>query len=471
MPQVTTENAILHSDAINHVALYHSVQAISGTPDNYRTFDRLKYNKAAALGTRGYIQQILRKKNTLIYGADFTDLKSYLETLYATSPKRETTHAIMDVCATFRGKPNVEVAKALANSSFCATKIKYVLFFQTLKINNQENDVLHAYDIKNKKIIRLNNTDPQEVDQALHCGPDERFTYYDQIHTTGVDLKQPQQSNGLCLVDEKTKEFFQGAYRMRGLAEQQTIEIITPTKMANTTLDYLMQTMEDNEENALKEDNFYATLAKLNNVVREQALRYIAHVPHKEQEKQKEEETECYGKTLKEFQYIPWTAKNIHSNINVYKVNEIDTSKFEQKKDKKSETKTVSDKLADFSSAVADDEYSDEKTKILFHPVETSSKTITTMVLKAYLLDYEKHCKKGFQFHVRNSPTISHLKVLLKKKETEKNESVTWVEFAKAAKDILTKPRENGKQVGKQKLIDALVLEFDKSVAQRFECK
>lgn len=287
LPKITTEGAILHSDAINHVSMYHSVQAVSGTPDNHRTFGRLKYNKQASLGTRGYIQQILKQKKTPIHGVDFIDLPNYLTHLYTITHKKQSTHALMDICATFRGKTNLEVAQAIAESPFCKAtdeanqKIKFVLYIKTLKINNQESDVLFAYDIKNKKSIRLNSSNPKEINETLDCTPEERFTYYDQIHTTGIDLKQPPQSNGLCLVDEKTKEFFQGAYRMRGLAEQQTVEIIVPTKMTHIPLDNLMQKMEDNEEDALKEDNFYATLAKLNNVIREQALSYIARIDHK----------------------------------------------------------------------------------------------------------------------------------------------------------------------------------------------
>lgn len=51
----------------------------------------------------------------------------------------------------------------------------------------------------------------------------ERFSFYDQIHTTGMDIKQHPRANAAITVGKDTtfRDFAQGAYRMRGLAKGQ----------------------------------------------------------------------------------------------------------------------------------------------------------------------------------------------------------------------------------------------------------
>ena len=62
------------------------------------------------------------------------------------------------------------------------------------------------------------------------CGisSDARFTFYDQVHTTGMDI--PQTSNAAALLtlskDMTYRDYAQGAYRMRGITKGQTIHLL-----------------------------------------------------------------------------------------------------------------------------------------------------------------------------------------------------------------------------------------------------
>ncbi|CAE7493479.1 unnamed protein product [Symbiodinium necroappetens] len=73
--------------------------------------------------------------------------------------------------------------------------------------------------------------------------PEKRFCYFDQPHTTGIDINQP--SLGVAAItmgkDMSIRELQQGAWRMRGLARGQTLEMILPEDVAV----YMRSALED----------------------------------------------------------------------------------------------------------------------------------------------------------------------------------------------------------------------------------
>ncbi len=306
LPQVTTELQILHSDAYNHADIYHTRQGLSGTPWNHSTYHQdLQFNHKTSLGTDGYIQAVLKGNLTPVRAVEFTDCDKYLTTLFQ---DRKDIRAIIDISATFAGFTNLDVANELAvfarmhqtparrpkrprppeyregspeseaiprGTRDDGFGIKYVLYFN-------DADVLCALDVGNQKHppIVLATSDPDEINRKLNCKPDDRLTYYDQSHTIGTDLKQAPNSRGLVLVNEKThlQSFLQGCMRMRGLDAQQTVEIIVPNALRAESFDDLINTMADNEQKQLAEDNFYAAIAKMENVVRQDFLKRLRNL-------------------------------------------------------------------------------------------------------------------------------------------------------------------------------------------------
>ena len=57
---------------------------------------------------------------------------------------------------------------------------------------------------------------------------DKRFAFYDQIHTTGMDVKHTQNAKAVLTLgkDMCFRDYAQGAFRMRGIGEGQTLSIL-----------------------------------------------------------------------------------------------------------------------------------------------------------------------------------------------------------------------------------------------------
>ncbi len=275
LEKISMEPDMLHSNALNHVDLYHSVQGLTGTPYNYTTYhQRTQFNRNTALGTDGYLLNTLQHKQIGIHAIEFTQMDIFLSNLFCmlTHPK---PRAIMDVGAMFTGITNIDVATALAHHwSKQDGVIQHILYFNT---DNQ----LCAFNVKNQQIMPLSNSHPDEINQKLGCTPEERFTYYDQAHTVGADLKQSSDSAGVVLIDPNTQiqGFLQGAMRMRGLEANQTIEIVTPQAMANQSLQDLIDWMVKNEQQQLRDDNFNAAIAKMVNTIRNDFIETIHALP------------------------------------------------------------------------------------------------------------------------------------------------------------------------------------------------
>lgn len=57
---------------------------------------------------------------------------------------------------------------------------------------------------------------------------DQRFAFYDQIHTTGMDIKHALNARAAVTLgkDMTFRDLAQGAFRMRGIGEGQTVSIL-----------------------------------------------------------------------------------------------------------------------------------------------------------------------------------------------------------------------------------------------------
>merc|ERR1711988_493975 len=55
----------------------------------------------------------------------------------------------------------------------------------------------------------------------------KRFTFYDMVHTTGIDIPQVEDAVAAITIGKDTtfRDFAQGAYRMRGIGRGQTLRL------------------------------------------------------------------------------------------------------------------------------------------------------------------------------------------------------------------------------------------------------
>ena len=74
------------------------------------------------------------------------------------------------------------------------------------------------------------------------CGlsPDQRFTFYDQQHSTGMDIKQGVAA--VCCVTlgkgNTLRDLQQGAWRMRGIGQGQTIKLVLVPEIVSQILEH-----------------------------------------------------------------------------------------------------------------------------------------------------------------------------------------------------------------------------------------
>eukprot|EP00760_Papus_ankaliazontas_P003017 PhM_4_TR11378/c0_g1_i1/m.4426 len=118
-------------------------------------------------------------------------------------------HSLIDTGALITGMNNFEVAKFLLDHGLGG--IDGVVFL----------------DDKDRKVILVRATG--RVLKLEECGIplDRRFAFYDQIHTTGMDIKHTPNAEAILTLgkDMTFRDFSQGAFRMRGITRGQTINI------------------------------------------------------------------------------------------------------------------------------------------------------------------------------------------------------------------------------------------------------
>lgn len=70
----------------------------------------------------------------------------------------------------------------------------------------------------------------RQVVRLARCGlpPERRFTFYDQLHTTGMDIPQPISGRAMQTLgkDVTFRDLAQGAYRMRGIGNGQQVHLL-----------------------------------------------------------------------------------------------------------------------------------------------------------------------------------------------------------------------------------------------------
>ncbi|MFA5959358.1 MAG: DUF3638 domain-containing protein [Tatlockia sp.] len=283
LKQITQDSCIISSDSFNHVDQYRSVQCLSGTPSPTTFHQRLHFNPLHSLGTDGYILEVLNDKNTGLSFVDMQNVPQFLETALHESVAKYSTRAIVDINATFSGISNQAIAKKLAkliknHAGLWGRAIKHVLYFN-------EEQILCALEVSNSgKRIEIGTSEEKAIAHMLGTTPAERFTYYDQAHSQGTDIKQALDANALVLIDENIsmEDYLQGVMRMRELSQGQRIHLIAPQRLKGISRLALTEQLRVNARQLLLIDNFFTAKGRMRNDLRHLALSRIQDLPSEE---------------------------------------------------------------------------------------------------------------------------------------------------------------------------------------------
>jgi hypothetical protein len=181
----------------------------SGTPSNLLPLDLQPCRFEN--GSEGKVLRTLSApqittESVLSEAAKEWDIKAFLDQVASGEPKY---HALIDTGALITGYSNADVARYLIDNGLPDMEGCVYL---------DESDCKMVYTRGAVKAVPLSE-----------CGlaKDKRFTFYDQVHTTGMDIKQALSAVALLTLgkDMIFRDYAQGAYRMRGIGAGQTIQL------------------------------------------------------------------------------------------------------------------------------------------------------------------------------------------------------------------------------------------------------
>lgn len=224
LPKIKVHEQELITDSVTHGALYGVRALLSGTLRSHRTFDRrVRHQATKTLAVNGVIRKHIIQQSR-VEVVPRARAPAYLKTLVQEF-KDSSLSAIIDTGAHFNGVSNVEVAKLIRSAILekkQETRLKWVLFYN-------EAGILCALSTEkpDDPPLLLKGSAESELEAKLGK-PEGRFTYYDQSHITGSDIRQPKGARAVMTVSKETKEsdFQQGAMRMRDLAGTQKLTLV-----------------------------------------------------------------------------------------------------------------------------------------------------------------------------------------------------------------------------------------------------
>ncbi|KAJ8548740.1 hypothetical protein ON010_g10931 [Phytophthora cinnamomi] len=115
------------------------------------------------------------------------------------------------------------IFEALTNKTHCFDN-QEVAAFLLAELPTEMEGVVYLDEDDRQMILLRDHNAPMPL---VQCGlsPSKRFTFYDQVHTTGMDIKQCVNARAVVTLgkDMTFRDYAQGAYRMRGIATGQSI--------------------------------------------------------------------------------------------------------------------------------------------------------------------------------------------------------------------------------------------------------
>ncbi len=219
LPTIRDNPKALTANTQSHISLFRSAVGFTGTDYNWRTYHHsIIRDSEESLGTDGRtidtLRKSLRQTTHVLPNADFHEIFN----LIAAHEHKQDIRAFIDCGALCQGTNNYTVANEFAKF-YHESDIKQVLFYN-------ENSILCAMSTTDYSVKILG--DSENIDKKLDCNANQYFTYYDQIHTTGVDITQAANTIGFMYVSDQNtlRDVNQGAMRLRDLGGTHHIECV-----------------------------------------------------------------------------------------------------------------------------------------------------------------------------------------------------------------------------------------------------
>lgn len=265
-PQIQIHTKRLSSYGVSLAEMPKSLQGFTGT-----LYNGLSYHEHLSRNLRPQrkpivdLKETLKEKTKRIFSVPMTALDNFIEALLGEELGEK--RALIDIGAQFAGFSNLSVVQGLAKHFLNKQMpIEGILYYD-------EENKLHLYEIQTNKSIGPLGTELKELDQRFDRT--KLFSYYDQIHTRGCDIKQNLDAVAIVCVGHKTTDcdFCQGVMRMRQIQSgAQSIEICLSKPLEETlesgeesSIEELIAHFEKVEQEKEKNENFRALKQKIRN--------------------------------------------------------------------------------------------------------------------------------------------------------------------------------------------------------------
>lgn len=295
LTEARIDSTVLSHSSTDHVAQFKRVIAITGTNWCYRGMHyTLSQNHRTAIGVTGMTAADLRH-NREDFKGDSTPVHiisakssiQYIKSAYKKMFAPDKLYAIIDEKGEFCGIKNSTIAKQLgsiyeANSK---SKIKWVLFFDTVKQNDSKTShILKAYKCGSKnKIVTISSSKLENINadlsKKLKFKLGEYAVYFSQQHTINTDIKLPEDAHALVLVGANTtrSSLFQAVGRLRQLSALQCAQICISSETAKTikikqdswTIDAVLELVTRTEKDILAKHHPKGALQNISTIIRE----------------------------------------------------------------------------------------------------------------------------------------------------------------------------------------------------------
>ncbi|EKX73094.1 conserved hypothetical protein [Theileria equi strain WA] len=144
-------------------------------------------------------------------------------------PKGWNSETVLDAVAKSPLKPLALIDTGALITNFSNLQVAKELLSRGL----EHVDGVVYLDDQDRQMILLR--DRWRSTLLTHCGlpPERRFSFYDQIHSTGQDIKQAAHAMAFITIgiDMTFRDYSQGAWRMRGIGKGQTLHMIVPREV------------------------------------------------------------------------------------------------------------------------------------------------------------------------------------------------------------------------------------------------
>ena len=209
-PQIKIYEKTISANPQIYNFLFSIVNAFTGTQWNADTFPEGLNIIPDEVITGKTLGLLWKNRQESIHITKIPTAKTVLNELIVTNPQALKANALIDTAGMIRGISRELVAR------------------QLLKVLNKERQEIKGvvfYDADNILMMMETGKEAPIPLSASKLLPHERFTFYDQKHTSGADIKQASTATAIVTIGRHTllRDLLQSVWRLRGLDKSQKV--------------------------------------------------------------------------------------------------------------------------------------------------------------------------------------------------------------------------------------------------------